>query len=95
MNVERLPSGKFDTNSLILMLAMIAYNINRIIGVEIMKGKDALVRHSTIKRRRIRTIIDNILQIAGHFTEHARKLKLSLGRSNSWRNTFMRLCLAW
>jgi hypothetical protein len=46
MNVERLPSGKFETNSLILMLAMIAYNINRIIGVEIMKGKDAPVRHS-------------------------------------------------
>ena len=95
MNVERLPSGKFDTNSLILRLAMIAYNINRIIGVEVMKGKDAPVRHSTIKRRRIRTIIDNILQIAGHFTEHARRLKLSLGRSNGWRNTFIRLCMAW
>ena len=94
MNVERLPSGKFDTNSLILMLAMIAFNINRIIGVEIMKGKDAPVRHSTVKRRKVRTIIDNILSIAGHFTEHARKFKLSLGRSNGWRNTFMRLCSA-
>lgn len=92
MNVERLPSGKFDTNSLILTLAMIAFNINRIIGVEIMKEKDAPVRHSTVKRRKVRTIIDNILTIAGHFTEHARKFKLSLGRSNGWRNTFLRLC---
>ncbi len=94
MNVERLPSGKFDTNSLILMLAMIAFNINRIIGVEIMKGKDTPVRHSTVQRRRVRTIIENILTIAGHFTEHARKFMLSLGRSNAWRNTFMRLCAA-
>ena len=92
MNVERLPSGKFDTNSLILMLAMIAFNINRIIGVEIMKGKDTPVRHSTVQRRRVRTIIDNILTIAGHLTEHARKFKLSLGRSNGWRISFMRLC---
>ena len=95
MNVERLPSGKFDTNSLILMLAMIAFNINRIIGVEIMKGKDTPVRHSTVQRRRVRTIIENILTIAGHLTEHARKFKLSLGRSNGWRISFMRLCDAF
>lgn len=92
MNIERLPSGKFDTNALILMLAMIAYNIIRIIGVELMKGKDAPVRHKTIKRRKIGTIIDNILLIAGHLTEHARSLKLALGRSNGWRNAFIRLC---
>ena len=95
MNVERLPSGKFDTDSLILLLAMIAFNINRIIGVEIMKGKDTPVRHLTVQRRRVRTIIENILTIAGHLTEHARKFKLSLGRSNVWRISFMRLCDAF
>ena len=92
MNIERLPSGKFDMNALILMLAMIAYNIIRIIGVELMKGKDAPVRHKAIKRRKIGTIIDNILLIAGHLTEHARKIKLALGRSNGWRKAFIRLC---
>lgn len=34
MGIERLPSGKFDTNALILKLGMIAYNILRIIGTE-------------------------------------------------------------
>ena len=92
MNIERLPSGKFDTNALILKLAMIAYNIIRIIGVELMKGNDAPVRHKTVKRRKIGTIIDNILLIAGHLTEHARRLKLALGRSNGWRKAFVRLC---
>ena len=40
MGIERLPSGKFETNSLILKLTMIAYNILRIIGTAAMKGND-------------------------------------------------------
>lgn len=91
MGIERLPSGKFETNSLILKLTIIAYNILRIIGTEAMKQKDMPIRHSTIKRRRLRTIIDNLILIAGHLTSHAHKLKLSLGRSNGWANTFLRL----
>ena len=62
----------------------LAYNILRIIGSAAMKGNDMLVRHSTIKRRRIRTVIDNLILIAGHLTDHARKLRLSLGRCNGW-----------
>lgn len=34
MDVERLPSGKFESNKLVLELTMIAYNILRIIGQE-------------------------------------------------------------
>ena len=34
MGVERLPSGKFDTNELVLELTMIAYNILRMLGQE-------------------------------------------------------------
>ena len=66
IGIERLPSGKFETNALILKLTMIAYNILRIIGTAAMKGNDMPVRHSTIKRRRIRTVIDNLILIAGH-----------------------------
>ena len=47
-----------------------------------MKGNDMPIRHSTIKRRRIRTVIDNLILIAGHLTDHARKLRLALGHSN-------------
>ena len=70
---------------------MIAYNILRIIGTEPMKKNDMPVRHGTIKRRRIRTIIDNLILIAGHLTVHARKLRLALGRCNGWIHTFLRL----
>ena len=56
MDVERLPSGKFESNKLVLELTMIAYNIFRIIGQESLKKKDAPGRKK-IHRRRIRTMI--------------------------------------
>ena len=79
----------------ILKLTMIAYNILRIIGTAAMKGNDMPVRHSTIKRRRIRTVIDNLILIAGHLTDHARKLCLALGHSNGWICTFLRIAEAF
>lgn len=69
---------------------MIAYNILRIIGQESLKKKDAPGRKK-IHRRRIRTVISNLMQFAGHLTEHAGRLVLSIGRSNRWRFTFKRL----
>ena len=41
MDVERLPSGKFDTNELVLELTIIAYNILRLIGRQSLKSKNA------------------------------------------------------
>lgn len=95
MGIECLPSGKFETNALILKLTMIAYNILRIIGTAAMKGNDMPIRHSTIKRRRIRTVIDNLILLAGHLTVHARKLRLALGHCNGWIYTFLRVAASF
>ncbi len=90
MDVERLPSGKFDSNKLVLELTMIAYNILRIIGQESLKKRDDPAKKK-VKRRRIRTVISNLMQFAGHLTEHAGRMILAIGKSNRWRFTFMRL----
>jgi len=90
MDVERLPSGKFDSNKLVLELTVIAYNILRIIGRESLKKRDDPGRKK-VRRRRIRTVISNLVQFAGHLTEHAGRLVLSIGRSNRWRFTFKRI----
>lgn len=95
MGIERLPSGKFDTNALILKLVIIAYNILRIIGTEAMRVNDIPIRHGSTSRRRLRTVIENLIQIAGHLTYHARKLKLALGRTNGWISAFIRLTEAF
>lgn len=90
MDVERLPSGKFETNRLVLELTIIAYNILRIIGQESLKKRDDPSRKK-VHRRRIRTVISNLIQFAGHLTEHAGRITLSIGKSNRWRFTFKRI----
>ncbi len=90
MDVERLPSGKFDSNKLVLELTVIACNILRIIGQESLKKRDDPGRKK-VRQRRIRTVISNLMQFAGHLTEHAGRLVLSIGKSNRWRFTFKRI----
>ena len=89
MDLERLPSGKFDTNELVLELAIIAYNLLRMIGQESLLHKPD--RKHRVKRRRIRTVIENIILFASHVTDHARETLMALGRSNTWRHAFMQL----
>ena len=87
MDLERLPSGKFDTNSLILELAIISYNILRMIGQETIGGRTPRQKRN-VKRRRLRTVISNLIMMASHVTTHARQVIMGLGKSNVWRHIF-------
>lgn len=91
MDLERLPSGKFATNALVLELGLIAYNILRMIGQGTIGGRAPRQKRS-IKRRRFRTVIENMILMAGHVTTHARHLIIGLGRSNVWRHIFADFC---
>ena len=91
MDLERLPSGKFATNALILELGMIAYNILRKIGQGTI-GERAPRQKRDVKRRRLRTVISNLIMMAGHVTMHARQLIIGLGKSNVWRHIFSDIC---
>lgn len=91
MDLERLPSGKFATNALILELGMIAYNILRMIGQGTI-GERAPRQKRNVKRRRLRTVISNLIMLAGYVTMHARQLIIGLGKSNVWRHIFSDIC---
>ena len=91
MDVERLPSGKFETNALVLELTVIAYNILRMIGQGTI-GKRAPRQKRPIKRRRLRTVISDLIMMASHITNHARQLIMGLGKSNVWRHIFADFC---
>lgn len=77
LDLERLPSGKFATNDLVLSLAVLAYNILRAIGQATLISPDSPVRHAA-KRRRIRTVMQEIIGIAARVIQHARRLTLGL-----------------
>lgn len=83
MDVERLPSGKFETNALVLELIVIAYNILRMIGQGTI-GKRVPRQKRGVKRSRIRTVINDLIMMASHITSHARQLIIGLGKSNVW-----------
>lgn len=91
MGMERLPSGKFATNALVLELAMLAYNLLRMMGQEALRYPGTPARH-VVRRKRIRTVIEHLMRIAAHLTTHARRRCLGLGRSNAWRQAFAYVC---
>ena len=78
LDLTRLPSGKFDTNYLVCQLATLAMNILRLMGQRGLLGPDAPVRHSA-KRRRIKTVMQELIYRAARLIEHARRIVLGLG----------------
>lgn len=79
LDLERLPSGKFDTNDAVLHLGAFAYNCLRLLGQLGFGGKITPLRHPA-KRRRIKTVLQEIMYRAAKVAWHARRLVLDFGR---------------
>jgi hypothetical protein len=75
LDIERLPSGKFATNDLVLACAVLAYNILRWIGLEGLTGPDAPIRHEA-KRRRLKTVMQELMYVAARVVESGRRIAL-------------------
>ncbi len=89
LDLTRLPSGKFDTNYLVCQLAAVAMNILRLMGQRALLGPDAPIRHSA-KRRRIKTVMQELIYRAGRLIEHGRRIVLGLGANDRAAAVFMR-----
>ena len=89
MDLERLPSGKFDTNYLVCQLAAMAMNLLRLIGQNTLNEPDAPVRHAA-KRRGIKTVMQEMMFKAGRMIKHAGRWILGLGESDSGFAVFER-----
>lgn len=90
LDLTRLPSGKFDTNYLVCQLAALAMNILRLIGQRALLGPDAPIRHAA-KRRRIKTVMQELIYRAGRLIAHGRRLLLGLGAGDRAATVFLRL----
>ena len=62
-DLERLPSGKFATNALIMAMGTFAYNILRLLGQLGLLGDYSPVRHPA-KRRRLKTVMQELMYLA-------------------------------
>ncbi len=79
MDLERLPSGKFEVNSLVMTCAALSYNILRFIGQIGLLGDKTPVRHPA-ERRRIKTVIQELMYFAARLIETGRRLRLRFSR---------------
>jgi hypothetical protein len=95
MGLERLPSGHFASNSLILHLAMLAYNMLRIIGQVSIEETNLSelpgIRRKKVTRRRIRTVIQDLMYMAGRLVSSGRKWYLSFGQLNPFSHLMERI----
>jgi hypothetical protein len=86
MNLERLPSGNFSTNALVLLSGMVAYNVLRLCGQVSLQYKESSpsYRRKKVSRRRVRTVIQDLMYLACRVVSHSRRLILSFGRYSAW-----------
>jgi hypothetical protein len=89
MDLERLPSGNFKTNALVLLLGMLSYNILRLCGQESLRDdngneEDNPSYRGKAGRRRIRTVIQDLIYIASYLTTTGRQWFLSFGKHCAW-----------
>ena len=90
LDLTRLPSGKFDTNDLVCQFAALAMNILRLMGQRALLGPDAPVRHAA-KRRRIKTVMQELIYRAGRLIATGRRIILGLGANDRSAKVFARL----
>ena len=83
MDLERLPSGKLKTNQLILQLGIVAYNVLRMMGQFSVASPLTPLRKKA-ERRRIRTVIQNLITCAARLIHHGRQLVLGFTATDKW-----------
>jgi len=99
MDLERLPSKYFRSNALFLLLGMLGYNLLRLCGQESIRKSNISMNPSHRKkadRRRIRTVILDLIYVAGRIIHSSRKWFISLGKLNPcadlFRSVYVRFC---
>jgi hypothetical protein len=91
MGIERLPSGKFAVNSVILHIAMIAFNALRFIGQTALSFKEDLPYKHKVIRKRLRKVIDDLIRVGCKIVHHAHIWWIKLWDHDPWLSVFSRL----
>ena len=84
MNLERLPSGYFATNALILQLGIMVYNTLRCIDQMCLEERAIMPIRKRVKRRRVGSIIRDIIFTGCKLVSHAKEYVVKISESNPW-----------
>ena len=90
LDLERLPSSKLRTNRLTMELGGLIYNILRWLGLNGLLGEDAPMRHPA-KRRRLRTVMQELIGVAARVYYRSRYLVLRFGKHGPALEAFRRV----
>lgn len=107
LDLERLPSGKFNTNALVLGLGTVAYNALRLIGQCALDIDQTLPpddqppikrvakagHQPRMKRRRLRRVIQTLMYQAAKLVRTGRRWCLRLSRCHPWSAVYRALYL--
>lgn len=88
VGIERLASGKFKTNALLTQLGMIAFNVLRLMGQAALGFKEALPFKLNVERRRLRSVMRDLVYLACKRVAHANRVILKFGRHCPWFECF-------
>lgn len=94
LDLERLPSGKFATNRLILQMALLVFNVLRVIGLTTLADASVPLR-TKVQRRRLRTVIQNLVLCAAKLVRHGRTVRVRYARTNPWGDVIGHLYAAF
>jgi hypothetical protein len=90
MDIERLPSGKFAVNRIVLAVAMNAYNTLRLLGQKSLENESKKYG----KRKRIGKVIRDLICVAGKLVKQGRSLIFKINEKSTMFPVFLRLAEA-
>ncbi len=91
MDLERLPANSFATNELVLRLAMISFNVLKTIGIDTAELKELAPIKMDVKRRRIKSVLQDIIYSACKYVESGGYYKVKFGYDCAWYPIIFRL----
>lgn len=96
MYLERLPSGYFSTNTRVMFLGLLAYNILRIIGQSSLVF-DSYARNfkKGIARRRLKSVIQDLIYLACRLVFRSNRWRILLGEGEPYYEVFSGLYYRW
>lgn len=97
LDLERLPSGKFATNALVLECGQVAYNALRLCGQESLRqdkklpSEQKMPVRKRVRRRRLRSVIQDMIYMACRLVRHSHRWLLAFWKNNPWRPVWQRV----